>query len=308
MRKVTIVILNWNNAKDSLACLHSTEQIDYPNYEILLVDNGSTDGSFEQIKEAFPHLATLANGANLGFAEGNNRGITHALEGGADFVLLLNNDTSVDPGLLHAFVEAADKHPEAAVFGAKIYIFDEPTLIWYAGGDVSRENGRCFHLGCLDNDLDKKWEEIQETGYACGCALMIRKEAVEAVGLMDPRFFLIWEEVDWCFRLRKAGFGCLFVPAARVWHKISASFEGGHHGPLWQYFYWRNRLLFLERHLSLKPFRKLLFKELLQLLRTSFLPTTPRDQRLLSRAALRGTLDYLLGRFGPGSAHLIKKS
>lgn len=261
---------------------------------MIVVDNGSTDGSMAKIQEAFPQHTYVENGENLGFAAGNNAGLKKGIELGADLLLLLNNDTEVAPGFLDKIVQAAGTYPEAGVFGPKIYFYDDPATIWYAGGSVDPKTGRCYHVGCGDSSGH---DEIKETDYVCGCALAIRREVFEEVGGMAPEFFLIWEEIDWCYRIRAAGYKCLFVPAAKVWHKVSSSFEGGNRGPMWQYYYFRNRLLFHRRHGTKKG---LLRAEFLDLLKTSFHPKTPPETKARYRAALLGICDFYLGKFGKG--------
>lgn len=298
--KCYIIVLQWNNSTDTLECLASLEKIRTPGVEILVVDNGSTDGSLKRVQAAYPHLSYLDNGANLGYAEGNNRGIEIALEKGADFLLLLNNDTYVASNLIDAFLEAASLHPEAGAFGAKIYFHDEPATIWHAGGDVNLQTLRCGHLGNGDADSDKKHEEIRRVNYLCGCALFIRAEALKKVGLFDAQFFLLWEEIDWCFRLRKAGYSCLFVPKARLWHKISASFPEGNRGPVWQYYYFRNRLLFAKRHQTKREriefYKKHLIWELLDMFKVLLHPKTPKLQRRQNQAALKGVIYYFINK------------
>ncbi|HSX04495.1 MAG TPA: glycosyltransferase family 2 protein [Rhabdochlamydiaceae bacterium] len=301
--KIAIIILNWNRPTDTLECLESLQKIHYSNYEIVVVDNGSTDDSVALIKQSYPTLCMIENGENLGFAEGNNRGIEAALAKNADYILLLNNDTVVHPDILQAFAAAATEHPNAGAFGAKIYFYDEPTLIWHAGGDIDK-HGRCVHIGCGECDLEKKRETIAKIGYACGCAILIKSEVVRRVGMLCPKFFLIWEEIDFCWRVRNAGYDCLFVPKAKLWHKISTSFEGGNHGPIWQYFYWRNRLLFLEKHLSPKKrfkFYLMVFpREFFFILMRSFKEKSEQN-RALYKCALKGIRDYAFRKFGPGT-------
>lgn len=303
--KVSIIVLHWNRFQETSECLKSLLSIDYPHYDVIVVDNHSTDNSYSALMLAFPTVHFMQNEWNLGFAEGNNRGIVAALEKGADYILLLNNDTVVDRLLLRTLIQAAEAHPTAGVFGAKIYYYNEPTTIWYAGGNVHLKSLRCYHTGCTESDLEKKREEIEETGYACGCALMVKREVVQTCGLMDPRFFLLWEEIDWCWRIRRAGYKCLFVPQAKVWHKISTSFEGGHRGALWEYFYARNRLLFLERHYSLKErvrfYSKTFIKDILKLFISSLNFKASKEIRRCHLAALSGIKDYCLRRFGPSS-------
>ncbi|MES2345716.1 MAG: glycosyltransferase family 2 protein [Chlamydiota bacterium] len=296
---LAIVILNWNSKQETLGCLQSVTSINFPHFEIILVDNGSSEAPAEEFQELYPQIRLLRNEENFGFAEGCNRGIAYALERGADYVLLLNNDARVDPEILNAFMQAAEAYPDAGVFGAKIYYYDEPTVLWYAGGEVDSKRGLCYHEGCLESDLEKKWESIRDTGYACGCALFIRADVIQTVGFMDPQFFLIWEEIDWCWRIRAAGYRCLFVPDAKVWHKISASFEGGNRGPLWEYFYRRNRLLFLKRYYPSFFYRIAFWQEPLRHLVGCLNPRFDKEKRQQHRAALSGVCDYFRGRFGP---------
>lgn len=295
--KISVIVLHYRNLNDTLECLESLARQDYSNFEVILVDNGSLDPLEETLKK-FPGFLFLRNPTNLGYAEGNNRGIRFALERGAEAILLLNNDTTTAPDLLSAFAKAACEYPEAGVFGAKIYFYDDPTLIWHAGGNVCLKTYRCYHEGCLDFDQDKKWETVRDINYACGCALFIKASAIREVGLMAPEFFLIWEEIDWCWRLRKKGFRCLYIPQARVWHKIYHSFEGGKHGPLWKYYFFRNRLLFLKRHFPLPKRLRFYFgpfcKEVLQILYASFRPKASAEERKINRSSLKGIIDYFL--------------
>ena len=293
--KIALVLLHWNNAPDTLECLESLGLLDYPDYEVIVVDNGSTDGSLEKIRAQYPQHTFVENGENLGFAEGNNRGLEVGLKKGADLLMLLNNDTVVAPNMLTEIANAAKEHPEAGVLGPKIFFYDDPATIWYAGGSVDEKTGHCYHIGC---GALEGFKERTKTDFICGCALAVRREVLEKVGMLSPEFFLIWEEIDWCYRIRKAGYSCLFVPTARVWHKISSSFAEGNRGPMVRYFYFRNRLLFQKRHF---PEKKGLPKgEFLDLLKINLNPKTPPDLRRQYRAAFFGILDHYLGRYGKG--------
>lgn len=298
--KVAVILLHYKNLDDTLECLNSLKAQDYANYEIVLIDNGSSDLELEGKILEDPRVCFLKSPTNLGFAAGNNLGIRLALERGADAVLLLNNDTVVSPDLVSAFARAAKSNPSAGAFGAKIYYYDDPTVIWHAGGDVNFQTMRCFHHGCADCDLEKKWDEVRPIAYACGCALFVTKEAIASVGMMAPEFFLLWEEIDWCWRIRKAGYECLFIPEARVWHKISRSFEGGNRGPLWQYYYFRNRLLFLKRNHSKGDRYRFYFsqlaKEIGQILWTVVNPNSSKETTQRNLSALKGIRDYFLKR------------
>lgn len=298
--KIAVIVLHYQNLADTIECLDSLKAQNYPDFEVILVDNASKDLDLAQKIADYPRLHLIRNETNLGFAGGNNAGIRCALDRGADAIFLLNNDTVSAPDLLSAFARAADAYPSAGAFGAKIFFYDNPTVIWHAGGDVHPQSLRCFHYGCGDSDLEKKWEEVRAIGYACGCALFIKRDVIAKVGLMEPRFFLLWEEIDWCWQIRKAGYECLYIPQARVWHKISQSFEGGNRGPLWNYYYFRNRLLFLKRNASLAKrcrfYFSSLLKELGEILCTLANPKTSKETAKLHCSALKGILDYFLQR------------
>lgn len=248
---ISVVILNWNGRDDTLACLASVERISYPAMQVIVVDNGSSDDSAAAIRRAFPRVELIETQQNLGFAGGNNVGIRRALEAGADYVLLLNNDTEVDEELLNAFLEAAQRHPDAGAFSGKIYFHADPTRIWYAGARWNAE-ATCFdHVGEGMIDRGAVYSTGGETAYACGCALFVSAPRLREVGLLDEDFFLYFEETDWCYRAKARGYPSFFIPEAKLWHKVSVSF-GGEGSPLALYFITRNRLLWASRHAPMR--------------------------------------------------------
>lgn len=294
--KIAVIILNWNNASDTIECLRSVYASSYPNFTVYVVDNGSTDDSLAAIKGAYPEAFYIENKSNLGFAGGNNRAIQEAE---ADYLFLLNNDAILHKEALDHLEKTAREHPEAGVLGPKIYYFDRPSTIWYGGGEWNPHQATLFHRDNNRDESEVEKRSPEPTGYVCGCAFFIRSDVVRQVGYMEERFFLIWEEVDWCWRVRRAGYECLYVPQAKVWHKVSASFDGGKAGPLWSYFYWRSRLLWMERNLSKREFASLLFKVIFPQIKFLIYDTFgPKKQSAC--AALRGVFDYCLRRFGPG--------
>lgn len=316
---VGIVILNWNGIDDTLECLRSLGDLAYGNFVVVVVDNGSSDDSvlrLRKCKTPFP-FELIETGQNLGFAEGNNVGIRRALSQGAEYVLLLNNDTVVDPGMLGAFVRAAQAHPDGAIFGGKIYYFDRPSTLWYAGASWQREGQYFLHDGIDMVDDGAAFEQVAETDYASGCAFFMRASALQTIGLLDAEFFLTYEESDLCYRARAAGFKVLFVPDAKLWHKVSVSF-GGVDSPLQLYFYSRNVLLWAERHLSRREYWSVLRKTAADALRfggnaetgasavrRAYWSLSSIKRRLrrggsdpAGRARYLGLRDYLLRRFG----------
>ena len=246
---VSVVVLNWNGREDTLECLESVLNIDYSNLEVIVVDNGSTDGSVEAIRMRFPRIKLVETGQNLGYAEGNNVGMRTALTRCPRFLFLLNNDTIVDPQIIRNFVEAAAVSTDAGVFSPHIYYKSDPRRIQYAGAEWLESESNFKYVGRDEVEANGKQVSIRETAYASGCAMFFRAEVIDKIGFLDARYFLTFEETDWCYRARNAGYRSLVVSNATVWHKGSASF-GGEDSPLYLYFYTRNRLLWAERHLG----------------------------------------------------------
>jgi Predicted glycosyltransferases len=167
---VAIIVLNWNGKEDTLECLASLKNIDYGNFQIIVVDNGSEDGSVTTISKHFPEVILLENCANLGYAGGNNTGIKWAIDHNIDNILILNNDTIVAPNILTAFLNAADVLPDESVLGAKIYYYDKPDTIWFAGGQWINYSKGFIHLGSDQID-SPEFNSPNNVDYITGCAL-----------------------------------------------------------------------------------------------------------------------------------------
>jgi GT2 family glycosyltransferase len=307
--RICIVLVNWNGKKDTLECLASLQKVDYKLFSVVVVDNGSTDGSVEAIREAFPRTVIFQTGENLGFAGGNNVAIKWALGKPFKWILLLNNDTIVAPDILRAFMETAGQYPDAKIFGAKMYRYGTERTLDHLGGRWVEERAEFESIGMLEVD-NGRFEESQSVDYVCGAALLMHREVPETIGLLEPRFFLFWEETDFCYRARRKGFDVRTAPQAKVWHKVSASFVGGK--PHTNYFWWRSRLLWLERNLApegrarimrervrpdlIKAARHFLLLTLRRLVQKQTPERRQKAKRLL--AGLVGACHYYLGRFG----------
>jgi len=253
-RCVGVVILNWNRRDDTLACLRSLQQVDFPcEHFVVVADNGSADGSPEAIRREFPDVVRVENGANLGYAGGNNRGIERALALGSDLVWVLNNDTRVERNALVELLRALELHPDAGALASKTLFMDDPSRIMSAGNRWQGPQFEQLAYGVADGTPE--FEQLRETAYAEGCSLLMTRPALEKAGLFDERFFLCWEDADWSYRVRQQGFRILIVPASRVLHRGSASF-GGTESPLLTYFMLRNRLLFADTHLDREERRR----------------------------------------------------
>jgi hypothetical protein len=223
---VWIIIVNWNGKADTLACLASLQKVGHQPRHILVVDNASTDGSVEAIRAQFPEVEVLVNEKNERFARANNQGLQKALAAGADFVLLLNNDTEVAPDFLDHLVAAAESRPDTGMVAPKIFYQHDPQRIWFAGGRINFWTGRIYHLGLRQRDFPAKHASAEPVDFLTGCAILAKRECLEKIGFLDESYYMYAEDVDWCWRARQAGFVCLYQPAAKIWHKVSASAGG----------------------------------------------------------------------------------
>lgn len=296
---VAIILLNWNQPHFTLACLRSLQFITYPNFKVIVLDNGSEDDSLAQINELIPALPynveLIPNGRNLGFAEGNNVGIRQALEQGADYVLLLNTDTEVAPDFLEPLVDLAESNTAIGITGSKIYYYDDPRRIWSAGG-IFTPAGWTKQLGVNEPD-GPQFNRVRRVDYVTGCAMLVRREVIEKVGMLDARFFAYYEETDWCARAARVGYSIWYEPRSVVWHKISL--KSRDLSPTYVYLMTRNRLLFVRnlKQSVVAAWLSLIMIDL-RILISVTLRKRYRHKRALRRWQVQGMLDYLQGRFG----------
>ena len=294
---VAVVVLCWNGYSDTRACLESLDHAEWDRLTTIVVDNGSTDGTSEAVLGRFPEVLLLRSEENLGFAEGNNVGLRAALAAGAEYVLILNNDTVVDRDLIAALVEEGERRPDAGALCPMIYYTDPPDRIWYAGArfDPRRiHNGP--HTGYGDRDVGQ-YGTTREIGRATGAAMLVRRRVLEDVGYLDARLFLQVEDVEWSLRMRAAGYRILFVPAGRAWHRVSVA-TGGEHAPATAYYEMRNTLAVCSRY---APLRRLasLRRECAVLALHLFHARKGHRPAENVRAVLQGWRDYRAGRLGP---------
>ena len=222
---VTVIVLNWNGKDLTIECLESLKQVNYSNFNILVVDNGSTDGSVELLKEKFPEVSILVLEKNLGYASGNNRGFDSLKPDQPEFVIFLNNDTIVDKNFIDPLVKQLLNHKKASQTVPKIYYENDPKLIWYAGGIVNLWTGSIYHLGIRQYD-SPSYSKPRKTKYATGCCFCMRYEEFKEFGGFDETFPMYSEDVDLSLWIRAAGKQVWFVPDSKIWHKVSASLGG----------------------------------------------------------------------------------
>ncbi|CAD6490161.1 MAG: Glycosyl transferase family 2 [Candidatus Argoarchaeum ethanivorans] len=294
--RVTILLLNYNGWEDAIECLESVYKITYPNWELILVDNGSVDGSVTKIKEwatgkipveskffeydaerkpiesieelfydeeearvkvlkkvkewgtLLPHqkLSILRIEKNRGFTGGNNIGIEYVLkERETRYILLLSNDTVVDKEFLGELVKVGESDEKIGIVGAVNYYYDEPEKIWFSGGKINFWNGKVYSIRA--NEIDKRQHDmIKEADYVAGSCLLIKKEVIKGVGILDREYFAFWEDADWCVRAHKAGYKVVYVSDAKIWHKVSSTTKKI--SGFYEYYNTRNTFLFMKKH------------------------------------------------------------
>ncbi len=224
---VYCLVLNLNGRELLRETLDSVQRMTYPNFKVVVIDNGSNDGSREMIRSGYTWTTLIENGTNLGFGEGNNVGMKYALEQSAQWIFLLNNDIMVDPNLLTALMYDAMAEPNVGVLGPKIYYHAEPNTLWYAGGRINYFTGVISHRGLRQIDRGQ-FDAAGDTEYVTGCAFLVRREVLETVGLFDPVYHPAYsEDADLSVRAQRAGYWLRYVPRAKLWHKVSASSGGG---------------------------------------------------------------------------------
>lgn len=294
---VSIIILNWNGWNDTIECLESVFNINYPNFDVIVADNGSENDSIEKIKEYADgklevsskffsytnknkplcyneyfwkgadifeetivadssygkRITLIKNGKNFGYAEGNNIAIKYALKVlDPEYILLLNNDTIVDPLFLKNLVEVIESDKSIAFAGPKNYCynhFGRTDVIDFAGAEVNLWKGTACHIGA--NEIDHgQYDRVTSTDYITGSCLLARKDSLSSIGLLDPIYFLYWEDVDWGIRAKKAGYKLIYVPNAKIWHKVSASQDGIPN----KFFFVRNGFIFIKKNANKRQY------------------------------------------------------
>jgi GT2 family glycosyltransferase len=222
-RCVVIIVLNWNRKDDTLACLDSLAVADLGGAAVVVVDNGSRDGSADAVRERFPTVGLVALPENRGYAGGNNAGIRAALEWGAEAVLLLNNDTRVAPDFLPPLLWAVQETPRAGAVCSSIHRMDRPELLDVAYAEVRFRERDAIKLRGYNALTGDGFGQRREIEVAVGCSLLLTADALRTVGFFNEEYFAYHEDVDWCLRARRAGFTLLHEPLSRVFHRGSGS-------------------------------------------------------------------------------------
>ncbi len=245
---VQVQILNWNRGEDTCACIRSVLEQEGPRPCVVVVDNGSVDGSPERIIAQFPDVELLRASVNEGFSGGHNRAFRHGLEKGRRLFVLVNNDAVLAEGALQALVAAAEENPSRGVLGAWVLQDSREPRLETRGVRLSPRTGRMVHLGFGKRPQDHA--ALEDVAAVSGCAMLVRREVLARVGLFNEEYFAYFEDLDLCVRAARAGYRVASVPSARVVHRGKAS-AGGPSSPQWVYYAVRNHLLFLARNFPL---------------------------------------------------------
>jgi len=245
--KVSIIILNWNGLEDTIECLDSLKKIAYPDYDVVVVDNGSKGNDIEALKKRFgDYVQIIENDRNYGFAEGNNIGIRYALANlNPGYILLLNNDMVAAPDFLSELVEVAVRDAWIGIVGPKIYYYNQPNRLQSAGGRINWWIGETSLIGV--GEIDKgQFDHVNDVNWVIGGGLLIKRQVLERIGLLYQPYFAYFEEADWCTRCKKGGYRVVYVPSAKLWHKGAAT--TARIGGMRLYYMTRNRFLFMKRN------------------------------------------------------------
>lgn len=295
-----MVMLTWNQREMTLVGLASVLALEYPNLRVVLVDNGSSDGTIDAVRARYPTVTCLPMPTNLGFCAANNRGaewLRQHLD--PDYLLFVNNDIEVAPTMLSRLVEFMQDHPQCGATGPLTYYHEAPQTIWGAGGRIYAD--LCWFPPIMRDRPDPGLHRPRQVDWVHGCALMVRKEVVERVGLFDERFFIYHDEVDWCLRMKRAGFEVWLIPEAKMWHKVTQAV--GLHSPMMIYYTARNKLLFWWKHGHVADLGKFSAFHLVKALRIF-----SRQRSLWAVVSLLKALgDAVRGGFGKGHIERARK-
>ncbi|GHN38425.1 glycosyltransferase family 2 protein [Lactobacillus delbrueckii subsp. lactis] len=254
--KVYLILVNYNGAKLTEECIDSIHKSKYDDqYEVhtVVVDNGSKVDETKVLKQKYEDVIFIRSEENLGFAGGNNLGIKRALAEGADYVLLINNDTALDKGMLQELMKNAE--PDIVLTG-KILYYSKPNTIWCEGGTIDWKKGNSYNGKIGEKDTHNTEKYYCE--FASGCCMMIPREIINKIGMLQDDYFMYCEDTEYCLRLKQAGYQIMVVPKAVLYHKVSAS-SGGEDSPFSTYYITRNRLRLVKEHNELFDFSALMF-------------------------------------------------
>lgn len=290
--RVAIVLLNWNNFNDTNDCLKSLKNVMYPNYETIVIDNNSGDDSLQHLRK-LRGIELIENSENSGFSGGVNIGINRALSRKTEYVLLLNNDTTVDAHFLTAMVRAMESDEKIGIVGSKILQMQPNNRIWSAGGKISGMTKRTsqYGQGAMDNS---QFNQPRDVDFVSGCCMLIRREVFERIGTFDEDFFMYYEDVDFCVRAKAASYRVLYWPDAVIWHNASASSNRSFR----DYYRMRNYIFILKKNYNygiIKIFFLALFESQERIMRIFARKFIKKDKERLIERIISMLKGYIAG-------------
>lgn len=245
MPELSVILVNYKRPQDTIDCIHSLHKSTFKDFEIIVIENGSGDGSREKIQKTYPSIQLIESPTNVGFAEGNNIGIRAALESDCRFILLLNNDTVVDPNALAMMMSTMNTHPGAGIVGGKIFYFDKPNVLWFAGGWFNPHSAFSGHYGIGEED-NGLYDKERTCTLITGCCLLFRRELSVGIGFLDSDYFAYLEDADFCVRATRKEYALYYQPKAIIYHKVSST--SAWDSPGYIYFNLRNKIFFLRKN------------------------------------------------------------
>jgi GT2 family glycosyltransferase len=294
---VGVILLNWNGLRDTQECVQSLLESSYSSLEIYIVDNASLNNEAETLKHQFPDVHVLPQTQNLGFCKGNNVGISKAVEDGAEYILVLNNDTIVPADTVDKLVSTFVEMPHAGAISPVILVHPSEEQVWFARAEWDYSRAQFSLNPEKSNYAELKNKATWRSEFAVGCCLLTSSKIFTEVGLLDERYFAYYDEADWCSRLEKKGYLSFVTSSTLIYHKVSQSTPG----PVSTYLMARNRLLWMKENLSfynrMRSFTYL-GKEFIWHILNNWGIVKGGYTRQHSKAFLWGWLDFRLGRFG----------
>ena len=291
---VISVILNTNRREDTLECIASLSKSTYSTHRVIVLDNHSTDGSVQAIRSDYPAVQVIELEENFGYAGNNNIGIKIAMEQGADWMFVLNEDTILDEDCLSCLIEVGERDPSIGILGPMVYHHDEPGIIQSAGGKLG-PRWETYHLA--QDELDTgQYDQPHPVDWISGCGILVRREVIEQVGMIDERYFYYWEETEWCLRAGRSGWQVVHVPQARLWHKGVQ--RDNQPKPSVTYYATRNRLLTLSKQHAPASAWIFAWGQLLRTLASWTIRPKWKSMHAHRDAMWRGMRDFLFQRWG----------
>lgn len=287
MPRVAAIVLNYNGKDLTFQTVESLRGVTHDDLEIVVVDNGSSDGSHEAVQEAFPEVTALRVEVNQGISVGLNAGIVYAMEQDFDYLLILNNDIEVHPRMVSELLTVAEGDSGIGCVGPKTYYHSDRDRLWSAGGILQFRESVTRERGMLDLD-EGQYERDEEVDYVNGCAMLVPRRVVETIGLWDPIYLVGVEDADWCMRMKRAGFRCWYAHKALLWHMVSPTTGG--YKPGRTFNTGRSTAIFVRRYAT--PVQKFTFWLFLAAaIPAAFLRELPSGNQGAAVAKLRGVLD-----------------